>query len=269
MAAPSWQPDQAGLQQIVGLLTEFQKPGTDQAQVWRGGWDPAGLFVPEGSSLASDAGGPGGGGRRQLPLLPGRGAPPSRPPTGGPLCGVLSAPQVLSVLEQCKAFPDFNAYLAYIFASGEGLAVEVRQGAGLLLKNNLRAGYVGVSAEFRSFIKAALLGVLGHASRPLRHTAGTCVVAIVGLEGLRAWPELVAAAGQALESGDASRAEGALDTLYKLAEEQPRELQPQETGPAGEPAPAPIDPLVPPIMALVRAEERAAGVQALACIIGG
>jgi hypothetical protein len=29
----SWQPNQAGLQQIVGLLTEFQQPGADQHKV--------------------------------------------------------------------------------------------------------------------------------------------------------------------------------------------------------------------------------------------
>jgi hypothetical protein len=29
----SWQPNQAGLEQIVGLLTEFQQPGADQHKV--------------------------------------------------------------------------------------------------------------------------------------------------------------------------------------------------------------------------------------------
>lgn len=32
--------------------------------------------------------------------------------------------QVYAQLDRCKAMPDFNNYLAYIFASGEGLPVE-------------------------------------------------------------------------------------------------------------------------------------------------
>ena len=34
--------------------------------------------------------------------------------------------QILSQLEQCKAFPDFNNYLAYILGQGASFAVEVR-----------------------------------------------------------------------------------------------------------------------------------------------
>ena len=34
--------------------------------------------------------------------------------------------QVLSQLEQYTKYPDFNNYLAYIFADGENLSIEVR-----------------------------------------------------------------------------------------------------------------------------------------------
>eukprot|EP00798_Chlamydomonas_sp_ICE-L_P031863 gene31863-7069_t len=76
--AAEWQPQEAGVQQLAGLLSEFQKPGTNQAQI-------------------------------------------------------------LQQLEQCKQIPDFNNYLAFIFGKAEQLAVEVRQSAGLLLKNNLKS----------------------------------------------------------------------------------------------------------------------------------
>lgn len=66
-------------------------------------------------------------------------------------------------------------------------------------------------------VQAALLPVLGHASRPLRHTAGTCAVTIVNQAGLGAWPELVAALAEGLDAaGDANRLEGALDLVYKV-----------------------------------------------------
>ena len=35
--------------------------------------------------------------------------------------------QVLSQLEQYTKYPDFNNYLAYIFADGENLSIEVRE----------------------------------------------------------------------------------------------------------------------------------------------
>lgn len=95
--------------------------------------------------------------------------------------------------------------------------MEVRQTAGLLLKNNVRAHYGSIAEDFRAFIRAALLPVLGHASRPLRHTAGTCAVTIVNLTGLGAWPELVVALAEGLDAGaDSNRVEGALDLLYKV-----------------------------------------------------
>ena len=93
----------------------------------------------------------------------------------------------------------------------------MRQTAGLLLKNNVRAGYGGIDEGCRTFIRASLLPVLGHASRPLRHTAGTCAVTIVNLTGLGGWPELVAALAEGLDSaGDSNRVEGALDLVFKV-----------------------------------------------------
>lgn len=158
--------------------------------------------------------------------------------------------EVYAQLDQCKAMPDFNNYLAYIFASGEGLPVEVRQSAGLLLKNSVRLAYGGISEDFRSFIRAALLPVLGHPSRPLRHTAGTCAVTIVSHAGLGAWPELVAALAEGLGAGagEPNRVEGALDTLYKIAEEQP--LQLDAAMPGGQKA---GDVLVPRLLGLLGA----------------
>lgn len=75
-----------------------------------------------------------------------------------------------------------------------------------------------LAAPWPLVTQAALLPVLGHASRPLRHTAGTCAVTIVNQTGLGAWPELVAALAEGLDAaGDANRLEGALDLVYKAS----------------------------------------------------
>ncbi len=34
--------------------------------------------------------------------------------------------QILQQLDQCKGYPDFNNYLAFIFAQGDSLDIEVR-----------------------------------------------------------------------------------------------------------------------------------------------
>ena len=68
-----------------------------------------------------------------------------------------STQQVLSQLDQCRAFPDFNNYLAFIFGRGGGGSGEANNGgedlrlaAGLLLKNNLRGSSSGSSSSLAS-----------------------------------------------------------------------------------------------------------------------
>ena len=56
-------------------------------------------------------------------------------------------------LQQCAAVPDFNNYLAFILTSGEGVSEEIRQTAGLLLKNNLKSGWHTASGANRVFIQ--------------------------------------------------------------------------------------------------------------------
>jgi len=55
--------------------------------------------------------------------------------------------------------------------------------------------------------------------RALRHTAGSIVAAVAAAGGLGAWPELVMWLGHSLASAEAATLDGALDTLYKIAED--------------------------------------------------
>lgn len=55
------------------------------------------------------------------------GLPPTRTHCPSPAHSAPPPLQILSQLEQCKSIPDFNNYLAFIFAHGEGLPVEVRR----------------------------------------------------------------------------------------------------------------------------------------------
>ena len=130
--------------------------------------------------------------------------------------------EMLRKLEECAKFPDFNNYLAHVLTSDEdvGRTEDVRQSAGLLLKNNLKTTWTTTAGEEnKMYVKTTLMGGLGHRSKLIRSTAGTCVAVIVRSGGVEAFGELFAAVARALEGGDETTRDGALDALYKTCEE--------------------------------------------------
>ncbi|GFR43753.1 hypothetical protein Agub_g4865 [Astrephomene gubernaculifera] len=171
--------------------------------------------------------------------------------------------QIFQQLEACRAYPDFNNYLAFIFATGEQLSVEVRQSAGLLLKNNLSKHYKDIPAEFKAYIKGALLPLLGHASRELRHTAGTIASVIVGQGSLEEWPELAAALPRCLQAEDPNVLDGAQDTLYKILEDHPRQIETPVASAGGRPASSLV---VPPLLRLMQSAAEDVRRLAVACL---
>ncbi|KDD74399.1 hypothetical protein H632_c1342p0, partial [Helicosporidium sp. ATCC 50920] len=98
--------------------------------------------------------------------------------------------QVVAHLNLAKTEPDFGNYVACIFAYGDGLPLEVRQSAGLLLKNALAAAH---SPPPSAYVCRALLPMLVDPRRALRHVAGSCATCFVSRRGLGGWPELVPA----------------------------------------------------------------------------
>ncbi|CAD7697324.1 unnamed protein product, partial [Ostreobium quekettii] len=61
--------------------------------------------------------------------------------------------QIYQQLNTATQNPEFNNYLAYILGSSENLPVEVRQSAGLLLKNNLKGQIGTTKPEYRQYIQ--------------------------------------------------------------------------------------------------------------------
>eukprot|EP00232_Nephroselmis_pyriformis_P015118 CAMPEP_0182883718 /NCGR_PEP_ID=MMETSP0034_2-20130328/18549_1 /TAXON_ID=156128 /ORGANISM="Nephroselmis pyriformis, Strain CCMP717" /LENGTH=339 /DNA_ID=CAMNT_0025016867 /DNA_START=101 /DNA_END=1116 /DNA_ORIENTATION=- len=154
--------------------------------------------------------------------------------------------QVFQRLQQCRSFPDFNNYLAFIVGLAEDKPIEVRQSAGLLLKNNLKAEYMHLSPAFRGYIKAALLPQIGHPNKHLRSAVGTVLSVIVVAGGLADWPELLSGMVQCLQHADPNLVEGSVDCLFKICEEVPMQVDAQPTG-----APSPAGAmLIPHVLAL-------------------
>ncbi|XP_031260063.1 transportin-1 isoform X2 [Pistacia vera] len=143
--------------------------------------------------------------------------------------------QIWQQLQHYSQFPDFNNYLAFILARGEGKSVEVRQAAGLLLKNNLRTAYKSMAPANQQYIKSELLPCLGAADRHIRSTVGTVVSVFVQLGGISVWPELLQALVNCLDSNDINHMEGAMDALSKICEDIPQVLDSDVPGLAERP----------------------------------
>uniref|UniRef100_A0A804IQ75 Importin N-terminal domain-containing protein n=1 Tax=Musa acuminata subsp. malaccensis TaxID=214687 RepID=A0A804IQ75_MUSAM len=127
-------------------------------------------------------------------------------------------------LQQYNRLADFNNYLVFILAHAVGKSLEVRQAAGLLLKNNLRTTFSSLSSSYRQYIKSELLPCLGASDRTVRSTVGTVVSVLLQLETVAGWPELLEALAQCLASNDFNHMEGAMDAIYKICEDIPEEL---------------------------------------------
>lgn len=148
------------------------------------------------------------------------------------ICGVLEQhisptpdkPRIWQHFQHYIQFPDFNNYLVFIFAHAQGASVEIRQAAGLLLKNNLRSALKSLDPAYQQYIKSQLLPCLGEAEKDIRNTVGTIISVIVQQGRILGWPELLQALVQCLDSNDINHMEGALDTLSKICEDIPQDL---------------------------------------------
>lgn len=132
--------------------------------------------------------------------------------------------QIWQQLQHYSQFPDFNNYLVFILARAEAKSVEVRQAAGLLLKNNLRTAYTSMPPASQQYIKSELLPCLGAADRHIRSTVGTVISVVIQLGGVFGWPELLQAFVSCLDSNDLNHMEGAMDALSKICEDIPQVL---------------------------------------------
>lgn len=94
--------------------------------------------------------------------------------------------------------------------------MEVRQAAGLYMKNNLRNVFNIMPPAYQQYVKSELLPCLGAADKHIRSTAGTIISVVVQIGGILGWPELLQALVNCLDSNDLNHMEGAMDALSKV-----------------------------------------------------
>lgn len=98
----------------------------------------------------------------------------------------------------------------------QGKSIEVRQAAGLLLKNNLRTTFSSMPPPFQHYVKSELLPCIGATNRAIRSTVGTVISVLFQIVRVAGWIELFQALHKCLDSNDLDHMEGAMDAIYKV-----------------------------------------------------
>mmetsp|Transcript_62355 Transcript_62355/g.146500 ORF Transcript_62355/g.146500 Transcript_62355/m.146500 type:complete len:899 (+) Transcript_62355:187-2883(+) len=131
--------------------------------------------------------------------------------------------QALQMLEQGKRdYPDFGCYLFLVFCKMPDAAPELRQLAGIELKNTIKSHFRSMSVEVMQFLKSSILAVLGDPVRQHRRIAAQIVTTVVGVTEVESWPELLPGLLQALEAAEYQ--EGALGAFKLLCEDHTQQL---------------------------------------------
>ena len=147
------------------------------------------------------------------------------------------------MLQQAKASPDINNYLAYIFSTSQppdGIQYSeqeyhlVRSAAGIMLKNNVRTDWKSIPESSLQLVKLAVPMCLQDKNSQIRNFAGNISTEIINRGGLQGWPELLP---QLLElvgntSGQTSNEaqEGAMSAMAKICEDNYKLLMKEVNG---------------------------------------
>ncbi|CAI6084649.1 unnamed protein product [Clonostachys chloroleuca] len=136
------------------------------------------------------------------------------------------------MLQQAKASPDINNYLAFLFSSSQppdGLQYNeqeyhlVRSAAAMMIKNNVRSDWKDIPQSSLQLVKLAIPMCLQDKNSQIRNFSGNIATEIIRRGGLLGWPELLP---QLLDligntSGQVSNEaqEGAMSAMVKICED--------------------------------------------------
>ncbi|KAJ4459324.1 putative Importin subunit beta-2 [Paratrimastix pyriformis] len=146
--------------------------------------------------------------------------------------------QQLDALAKTQA--DFCLYLCEILVKGQSVDSDVRQVAGLDLKNVVHDRITQLHPDVVNYIKQAILPAVGDELRDIRSTAGTVIATVAGAVGFARWPELLTFLMGCLNSNK-NFIEGAFNALLKLAENNPQSFDDASIG-------SPLNALIPKLI---------------------
>ncbi|KAF2266447.1 ARM repeat-containing protein [Lojkania enalia] len=147
------------------------------------------------------------------------------------------------MLQQAKASPDIDKYLAYVFSNGQPPPAvnmdqttyhQARAAAAVMLKNDIKSSYKTMPDASKAYIRSIILHGLQDASPQMRNQAGNVITEVVKQGGIMGWPqvlsELIALVSN--QGGNVSREaqDGAMSALLKICEDNRRGLDREYQG---------------------------------------
>lgn len=236
VSAPGWHPDPAGLRNIAGMLHESMAgSNASQSNVYKqleafsthSDFNNYLAFilahaVPHVSS--------------ELNATSGASSPDQNGQVGGSNGGYLDRGNgvVASAVDNNAQASAGNAISTGANgASAPVLSENVRQAAGLLLKNNLNKFYKSLPHEIQAYINSQLLSAIVDPSKLVRSVGATCIAAIVSRAGLQVCSDLFPTLVTYLDSNQDVRLDGALDALSRICEDAPDLLEEDPSQPLG------------------------------------
>lgn len=128
--------------------------------------------------------------------------------------------QVMQMLQQFSQLPDFNMYLATVFAKLTNQDEVVRQRAGLLLKTNVGRVPPGMlQPAVAEYVQAHALSAVRDSSKVIRHTAGTVISILVLKVGILGSRQTLDQLAGCLGDPNANTVEGSFNALNKICED--------------------------------------------------
>lgn len=101
--------------------------------------------------------------------------------------------------------------------------------SGLILKNNVKTHFPTLLPNVTDFIKTECLRAVGDPSPLIRATVGILITTVASKGDLTAWPELLPALCNMLDSQDYNVCEGAFGALQKICEDSAEALDADTT----------------------------------------
>jgi transportin-1 len=139
--------------------------------------------------------------------------------------------QIQAQLDAFSQNPEFSLYLVYTLAKLKGqVGDEVRQVAGLLLKNNIKTSWDSLPADKQAYIRSEAISAIGEPIPFMRNTVGSIVTTLVDLTPTVALPEIIGPLSQALGNQDQNVVAGSLAALNKICEDSAQKLDTDEAG---------------------------------------
>uniref|UniRef100_A0A6U4NCF6 Importin N-terminal domain-containing protein n=1 Tax=Hemiselmis andersenii TaxID=464988 RepID=A0A6U4NCF6_HEMAN len=137
--------------------------------------------------------------------------------------------QALQMLDAGKReMPDFGCYMLLVFCKMPEAPMQLRQLAGLELKNTIRLQHHKMDPNVLTFVRQSIIDVLGAEERRSRMIAAQIITTLLSIVTLDAWPELIPGIIAKLDAQGTGGSQGAMAAMILVCEDHNNALCSQQ-----------------------------------------